>query len=349
MNDTTPATVDRPPARAAAPPERPDKARGSIVWGMERFGLVGLLGVVVVVFSVLRPGTFATIGNWQVISVTQSVLIVTAVALIVPLMAGRFDVSVGANLGLCAIVCSALMAHYGQSLPVAILCALLVGALVGTVNGIVVSYLGVNSIIATLGTATIIGGLVSAYTNGVPITTGISSALADLSATTVARIPVLFILAITLAVVVWFLLTQTPYGRELTAIGSNQRAAQLVGIQVRRHVMLSFVASGFLAGLGGVLQIAASGSGDPSVGGIAFIVPALAAVFLGATTWDPGRYNVPGAVIGLLFVSSVVSGLALMGVRPWVGDVVNGGAVVLAIVLSAQFRRKRSGELEIGT
>ena len=103
-----------------------------------------------------------------------------------------------------------------------------------------------------------------------------------------------------------------------------------------------------LAGVAGILQIAAQGAADPQVGGITFILPAIAAAFLGATTWRPGRFNVPGTLIALLFLGTTVSGLALVGTEPWVTDVFNGAAIIVAIGLSAQFRRRRTGELEIG-
>jgi ribose transport system permease protein len=353
------STVEVPPRHEGSDPvsARPG-ARGTgqrrqrisvLASSLERFGLLILFGVLIAVFSWLRPETFATEANWQVIAVSQSVLVVAAVALIVPLVGGRFDVSVGANLGLCSILCSGLMSRDGVPLIVAIVLAVLVGVTIGVINGLVVAFLGVNSIIATLGMSTILGGLVSAYTNGIPITSGLPTSITGLSGRTIVGVPVLFVLALIIAALVWVGLTQTPYGRELSAIGSNLRAANLVGINVRRKVLLSFVISGALAGVAGVLQLAATGSGDPSVGGINFIVPALAAVFLGATTWQPGKYNVPGAVLGLLFVSAAVSGLALLGVRPWVSDVFNGGAVVLAIIVSAHFRRRRSGVAEVGS
>lgn len=347
MNDVT--LFLEKPTRVGAPEGATTRRALPIAGFLERFGLVVLFAGLVLLFSILRPDTFATVANWQVISISQSVLVVAAIALIVPLISGRFDVSVGANLGMCAVGCAGLMSNNGVPLIVAIAAVLVLGSVVGVVNGYVVAYLGVNSIIATLGMATIMGGLVSAYTNGVPISSGLSPSLANFSIRTLAGVPLLFVIAMVVAALVWAGLTQTAYGRELASIGSNQRAAQLVGVNVRRHILLSFVASGFLAAVAGVLQVTATGSGDPAVGGIGFIVPALAAVFLGATTWTPGKYNVPGAVIGLLFVSTAISGLALLGVRPWVGDVFNGGAVIIAIIVSAQFRRRRSGEVEIGS
>ncbi|GAA1862414.1 ABC transporter permease [Pseudonocardia ailaonensis] len=351
---TTSRTAEGPTASSAAtPPPAPRTPRRRTTSGpgvlLERFGLLILFVALIVLFVALRPGTFATGANFRAIAISQSVLAVAALALMLPLVGGRFDVSVGANLGLCSIVTASLMSRFGLPLPLAILGALVVGGLIGALNGAVVAYLGVNSIIATLGVGTVIGGLVTAYTQGVPISSGLSPALARISTQLVAGLPVLFVIMIVIAVVTWFVLTQTPFGRHLAAVGSNAAASRLTGLRVSRLVLLSFVGSGLLAGLAGVLQVGAQGNGDPTIGGLPFILPALAAVFLGATTWHPGTYNVPGTILGLFFLGTTISGLTLLGVQPWVTDVFNGGAVVLAIVFSAQLKRRRTGFLDIGS
>jgi ribose transport system permease protein len=315
----------------------------------ERFGLLALLVLVVVLFCAIKPDTFATAQNFQNIAISQSVLAIAALALALPLVGGRFDVSVGNNMGLCAIAAAGMMSKNGIPLVPTIILTTAIGSLVGLVNGLIVAYLGVNSIIATIGTGTIMGGLVQAYTKGIPISDGLSSTLTDLNASRVLGIPYMFIIMLFISAVVWFLLTQTPYGRKLLAVGSNQNSAILTGLDVHRLVMLSFVGTGALAGIAGVLQVSAQGSGDPTAGSLTFILPALAAVFLGATTWQPGRYNVPGTLIGLFFVGTTISGLVLVGVQPWVTDVFNGAAVVVAIVISAQLRRRRTGTNEVGT
>lgn len=340
-------------AAPAEPPGHTGEARKQKVdvWLKlaERFGLLALFAIVIVVFSVADSKTFATAANFRNIATSQSVLAVIALALIFPLVGGRFDVSVGANMGLCAILAAALMGNYHFTLAPAIVAAVAAGSLIGAINGTIVTYLGVNSIIATIGTGSILGGLVQAYTKGTPITNGLSPTLTNLSGKTIFGIPDLFIVMLVLSAIVWFVLTQTPYGRRLLATGSNQSAARLTGVNVRRTILVSFALSGCLAGAAGVLLLASEGSGDPSAGGLSSILPALAAVFLGATTWHPGRYNVPGTIIGLFFVGTTISGLVLSGVAPWVTDVFNGAAVVIAIAISAQFRRQRTGTLEIGT
>jgi ribose transport system permease protein len=315
---------------------------------LERSGLILLLIVVVIVFSIVRPETFATAANWRSIANTQPVLAVAAMALIVPLIAGRFDVSVGANLGLCAIATAAAMSRYELPLEVAVVIGVGIGALIGLFNGYIVAYLGVNSIIGTLGVSTILGGLVNGYTGGIPISDRLSPVLTNISVQTVAGMPVLFILMIIIGAATWFMLTQTPYGRYLSAVGANIESARLTGIRVKWIVLRSFVISGALAGVAGVLEIGAQGNAGPDLIGITFILPALAAAFLGATTWRPGHYTVQGTIIALFFLGTTISGLELVGTEPWITDVFNGAAVVLAIAMSAQLRRRRTGTTEIG-
>jgi len=315
----------------------------------ERFGLPVLLVVMAVAFSVAMPETFATAANWRAIAVSESVLAVAAMALMMPLVAGRFDISVGANIGTTSIVCAAVMSKAGLPLAPAVVAALLAGTIIGTVNGGLVAYLGVNSIIATLGVSIILEGLVQAYTQGIPISSHLSTLLTGLSTDLWVGVPVLFILMLVAACLVAVLLNHTTLGRQMVATGVNETAARLNGIATRRVLLGSFMVAGLLAGLAGVLQVAAQGNGNPQVGGITFILPALAAVFLGATTLRPGTYNVGGTIIALFFIGVAVSGLAILGAQPWVTTVFNGTAVVVAVSLSAIFRRYRTGVSELGT
>jgi ribose transport system permease protein len=315
---------------------------------LERGGLILFLVVIIALFSFLEPETFPTTANWRGIATSQPVLAVAGFALIVPLIGGRFDISVGANLGLSAIVAAAAMSRHELPLGVAIMLGVGTGALIGLLNGFIVAYLGVNSIIGTLGVSTILGGVVNGYTEGIPISSRLSPLLTDISVESVAGIPVLFILMVIIAAATWFLLTQTPYGRYLFAVGASHESARLTGIRINRIVLLSFVISGALAGVAGILQIGSQGNAGPSLIGVVFILPALAAAFLGATTWNPGRYSVQGTIIAIFFLGTTVSGLALLGTEPWVTDVFNGAAVVLAIALSAQLRRRRTGASEVG-
>ena len=309
----------------------------------ERSGLAGLFIVMIIVFSILEPSTFATLENWRSIATSQSVVAVAALAVVFPLVCGRFDLSVGAIVGVTSIAAAGSMSRNSLPLMAAIVIALVLGSAIGLVNGMLISYFGINSLISTIGMSTVLGGVVTAYTGGIPISSGISSLLTNLSVQVVAGIPALFIIMVVIGVVCWLVLKSTVYGRQLRAVGSNETAATLTGLPVRRTVMLSFVVSGFLGGCAGVLQIASQGNGNPQIAGITYLLPAIAAVFLGATTIVPGEYNVPGTILALFFVGAAVSGLTLAGAASWITDVFNGAIVIIAVGLAAAFRRRRTG------
>lgn len=310
----------------------------------ERFGLLGLMLVAIVLFAVLQPDSFATIDNLRAILASQSTLIVLALALMVPLIAGNFDLSVGANAIASGILAAGMMAHHDWGLAAATAAALVFAVLIGAINGFLVAYRGLNGLIATLGTATVLTGLISSYTDDQAITNNISGTLTNLGIKNFLGIPTLAVIALVVAVIVGYVITQTPAGRRLTAIGSSSSAARLVGVRVSRITFLSFIVAGLLAGITGMMIVAQQGSGNPAVNGVALLLPALAAVYLGASTLFPGQFNVPGTVLGLLFVAVIVSGLTLSGAAPWVESVVNGTALIVAVGASTAFRRRRMGE-----
>lgn len=310
----------------------------------ERFGLLALMLIAIVLFGLLQPDSFATWDNVQAILGSQSTLIVLSLALMVPLIAGNFDLSVGANAIASGILAAGMMANNEWGLLASTAAALVFAVFIGVVNGYLVAYRGLNGLIATLGTATVLTGLISSYTDDQAITKNISSTLTDIGIGNFLGIPTLAVIALVVAMIVGYVITQTPVGRRLTAIGSSSSAARLVGVRVSRITFLSFVVSGLLAGIAGMMIVAQQGSGNPAVNGVALLLPALAAVYLGASTLFPGQFNVPGTVLGLLFVAVIVSGLTLSGAEPWVESVVNGAALIIAVGASTTFRRRRMGE-----
>jgi ribose transport system permease protein len=326
----------------------PPKRERDWVESAERYGLVGAFVIQIVIFSILVPHTFPTVQNWQGIAISQSVSAAIAFALMIPLVAGRFDISVGSNLGLAMIVAGEVMTKAHLPLSVAVVAALASSTLVGVVNGVVVAYFGVNSIIATLGSASILTGIVQLITGGVPIVSGLSPTLTGLGSDEVHGIPEIFIAMLIVAAVVWYAQTQTTWGRNTASVGSNFQAARLVGINVRRNILTIFIASGAMAGVAGLLEMANIGSADPSVGGIPLLLPALAAVFLGSTAFTPGHYNVPGTIVGIFFVAATISGLALIGTQVWAESVVEGGIVIIAVSTSQYIRRRRTNEPQVG-
>ncbi|PPJ35712.1 ABC transporter permease [Nocardia nova] len=318
-------------------------SRGDLLQLGERFGLVLFLLSVIALFSIMHPDTFATEANWRVIVSSQAVTLVVALALMIPLLSNNFDLSVGSVAGMSAMLAAGVMARNHWSLLVACFVVLVLGMTIGLFNGLLVTKLGLNGLIATLGTSTILDGALSWYSKNLSISYGISDGLVEFGTKTIAGLPWLAAVAVIIAALVAYVVTQTPVGRKLVAIGSSSPAARLVGIRVDAIVLGSYVISGILGAGAGILLLAQQGSASPGANGISFLLPALAAVFLGASTWRPGQFNVMGTILGLLLVAITVSGFTLSGAASWVNSVCYGAALIVAVGASAWFRRRRTG------
>lgn len=308
----------------------------------ERYALPLLLVAVCAFFS-LDPATrdtFPTELNAREVLVNQVPVVIVALGLLFPLVSGAFDLSIGAVAGASAVVTTTMMARFGLPVAAAIAGGLLFGVIVGAVNGFLISRLELNAFIVTLGMNTLLTGLMTWYTHGNDISTGVSPALADFgSGQWLGITPVLY-LAFILLVACWYVLGHTPFGRSVHAIGSNARAAGLVGINVRRATFTCFLTSGGLCGIAGVAMVAIN-AGAVLSEGPGLLWPALTAVLLGATTILPGRYSVAGLLIGVLFLAASVSGLTLSGQQNWVNDVFDGAALVVAVAVSTTLAKRR--------
>lgn len=309
----------------------------------ERAGLLILLVLMIVFFSIdgATGEVFRSGPNTRSILANQSVTGLIALAMVVPLVAGYFDLSTAAVAGLANVTTAALIGTHGWPVALGIAAAMGVAALVGVVNGLLVAKLKLNGFVVTLGMYTLIGGLLQFYTKGTAVTEGIPSSFNDWGSLRYLGIPRPFWLLVVIGLVTWYGLMHTPWGRQLASIGSNPRAAHLVGIRVDRRVFSSLVASALLAGAAGVLLTSRSGGADP-VEGTSYLFPALAAVFLGATTIRPGSYNVWGTVAGVFVVAVGVSGFTLLGAAAWLTDVFNGGALIIAVAVSTLAGQRRA-------
>jgi ribose transport system permease protein len=335
---------------ASLPPTDPSAghsglSRASLEF-VERAGLPILLLILFAFFALdSKSGSaFLSGGNIQNILGNQAVTGLVALAMVVPLVAGYFDLSVSAITGVANVAVAATIGTHGWPIPLALLFGLGIGGLIGFVNGFLVAKLRLNGFVVTLGTYTFLLGVVQWYTQGQLITNGIPLSFGAWGSEKWLGMPRPFILLIVVAFVIWYVLTQSPYGRFLEGIGSNESAARLVGINTERVVWISFIISGALAAMAGALQTSRAGSGDPQAG-TAFLFPALAAVFLGATTIKPGRYNVWGAMVGVYFVAVSVSGFTLLGADVWVQPVFNGLSLVVAVALSTLIARRRESRM----
>lgn len=342
MTSTIPAATAVENATEKPPRAAHRRRVPSVTTVLEHAGLPLFLGLLILFFAVNETSStaFRSTANINNIFANQSVTGLIALAMVVPLVCGYFDLSVAAIAGLTNVTAAAVIGTHGQPVFVGILAAFAVGIAAGLINAFLVAGLRLNGFIATLGTYTLIGGLLQWYTEGQTITNGIPRELSDWGTQAFIGIPVPFWLLMGVSLVTWYLLMQTPFGRRLEAIGSNESAARLVGIRVDRAVALTFVISALLASVAGVLLTIRTGGANPT-SGTAYLFPALAAVFLGATAIRPGRYNVWGTIFGVFLVAVAVNGFTFMGAEAWVTPVFNGSALVLAVAVSTLMGRAR--------
>jgi ribose transport system permease protein len=334
--DAPAATVGEidPAAKPARAPLRPSR---SAVAQWSRFALPGLLVLLVVCFTIVEPNTFATFDNARTILTTQATLTILALSALCTLKVGQFDLSLGAQLGLAQVVLPGLLSKNDVNIGVAIVGALVCTTLVGLFNGVLVAKVKLDSFIVTLGVATVLQALVLWYTNAQIIFEGIPPSLVAITTTSVAGIPLPIIYVAAIAIAIWIVLERTPFGRFMEAVGGSQDAARLSGINSDAVTILSFTMGGLLAGVAGVLAASQVGSGNPSLGP-EFLLPAFAAVFLGATSFSVGRFNVWGTLIAVLTVATGVAGLNLLGVPQWVNPLFNGVALLIAITATRFLR-----------
>ena len=317
----------------------------------ERAGLPGLLIILIALFTWLpSTGTnFRDMDNIRNVLANQSVTGLIALAMVVPLISGYFDLSVAAIAGLSNVTVASLIVDHDQSVTVALIAGVLVGVLAGCINAFLIAALNLDAFVATLGTYIFWSGTLALYTGGETIANGIPLDFSLWTIQTWLGVPRPFWLLGATALIVWLVLTQVPFGRRLSAIGSNELAAALAGIRTRRAVAISYVVAGLLAGVAGALLTSANGGGDSS-SAISYLFPALAAVFLGRTAINPGHYNVWGTMLGLFFVAVAVNGFTLMGAPASVTQMFNGAALVVSLAiatLSARARERRARAIQL--
>ncbi|MEO0830151.1 MAG: ABC transporter permease, partial [Pseudomonadota bacterium] len=220
------------------------------------YGLVILTFFLIALFSILLPNTFPTMLNLRAIVSDKAIIALLSLGAMIPMAAGRIDLTVGYGIVLWHILAISLQTLLGLPWPIAVATVLLLGAFTGFLNGLLVEVAKIDSFIATLGTGTVLYALALWHTGGRQMVGVLPDGFYGLSTTFVFGLPITgyYILAIT--IVMWIVLEYTPVGRYLYAIGANQRAAQLNGIPTRKYVIGAFVASGAMTALAGVLLAA---------------------------------------------------------------------------------------------
>jgi ribose transport system permease protein len=304
------------------------------------YGLVILTVFLILLFSVLLPNTFPTLLNLRSIISDKAIIMLLSLGVMIPMSAGRIDLTVGYGIVLWHILAISLQTMYGFSWPAAVICVLMLGAIMGMLNGLLVEVARIDSFIATLGTGTVLYALALWHSEGRQVVGAVDPAFYGLATTMVFGLPVTGFYVIGIAIIMWLVYEYLPVGRYLYAIGASPKAAALNGIPVRRYVMGSFVASGLMTALAGVLLAAKLRIGQASVG-LEFLLPALVGAFLGSTTIKPGRVNVWGTMIGVIILAVGISGIQQFGGSFWVEPMFNGATLIVAIGIAGYAQRRK--------
>ncbi|MFM8380692.1 MAG: ABC transporter permease [Actinomycetota bacterium] len=322
-----------------------DERRSHIKWRPfhpRNISVLYLYGLTWLIFSTWISDTWLTWLTHRSVMNQNAILLVVALGLLIPLSAGVFDLSIAGTVSASAVTVSWLLIEPKWPIPLAILAALLVGVIVGSINGFLVVKIHIDSFIATLGMGSILTAYAVWRSNNRSLL-GFPDAFNDLSTQWFGGLNKTVLVGLVLAVVMWFVLEHTALGRYLFATGGAREAARLAGVQTDRYLWGSLVTSATFAALAGVLLSSQFGSSQAQ-SGAPYLLPAFAAAFLGSTQFKR-RFNVWGTVLAVFVLQSGVKGLQLAGVSStWVESLFFGVALIVAVGFSAYRKRVHGGQ-----
>jgi ribose transport system permease protein len=304
---------------------------------MREMAMVVLIFITGLILTIFTPYFFSTT---NFIAITRGFamegMVVIGMSLL--LISGAFDLSVGSVMALAGIVCAWLMVGLKLSIPLAVFGGLVTGGVTGMINGLIISKIKVNPLIATLGMMAVARGVCLGVTEGRPVI-NVPMDFAWLGQGSLMGLPVPFIIMLVLVIIVDILLRRGRTLRQLYYVGGNEKAARLSGIKVDKIILVTFIASGVFAALAGIISMARLQSGIPT----AFIgveLRIIAACVIGGMSLSGGEGTVTGALLGLVFMALVSNAMTLFGVSIYWEGVVTGTILTLAVSLDMLSRRR---------
>ncbi|MBX3194476.1 MAG: ABC transporter permease [Schumannella sp.] len=304
---------------------------------LSRYGTLIGLALMLIVFTLRAPTVFPTLTNFTNILAQGSLTAIIAAGLTYALVVGEFDLSIGYAASFAGLLVVGFMAIQGMPIWLAIALMLVIGAGLGAVNGILVTKVRINAVIATLGVGTILIGAAFAY-SPFPIVTNIPPEFSLLSLGRVIGVPNSIPIMVIVLAILWVILNKTDLGQKMQAVGGNMEAARLSGIRVDRIKIFAFVVAGVCAALTGIMLSSLLGSGTSSAAN-GYLLNAFAAVFLGSATLRDGEFHIVGTLVGVLIIVVGFNGLSIFGAPSWAQQVFSGGILILAVGLSTLSRR----------
>lgn len=296
--------------------------------------LIGL--IVVSVLMGFASDNFFSVSNIFNVLRQVSIVAILAVGMTFVILTGGIDLSVGAVMALAGTIAAGLMVNFGMPGWVGLLGGLGVGVILGIFNGYLVAWGRMPAIIVTLATMGIARGLGLIYSGGYPIS-GIPSWISWFGVGRIGIVPVPVIAMVIVYAVAWVLLQRTPFGRHVYAIGGNELAAKLSGVKTQRVKLAVYAISGVTAAIAALILTGRLMSGQPNAG-VGFELDAIAAVVLGGTAIAGGRGLILGTLIGAILLGILNNGLNLMGINPYLQDVIKGLIILLAIYIGREWR-----------
>lgn len=334
------STVTEPPPTEPAAESSSAPGRPGWSWlarlSPKRISAVYLWIFFVALFAVITPDTFLTSTTFALVFRSGVITCVLALAFLVPLAAGGYDLSIGSVLALSLGLMVYLSIHSHIPTPVCALIAIAACALTGFISGFIVVRLHVNSFIATLGVGQVLAGAVLLLSNNTELVAQFPTYWSNLGTDNVLGIPIVVYLLVVLAAVMWYVVEFTPVGRALFATGGNPDAARLSGVPTDRVMWSVFVVSGAIAGLAGVIFSMQSGLFSSGIGP-GYLFPAVAAVFLGASQLSQ-RPNVWGTLIAYFALAFGIQGLSLSAssASVWSQPVFQGVSLIIAVAVASR-------------
>jgi len=323
----------RPAADRGASPDpvdSPTPPRDRVIEFLAREGFIVIFALWALYLAVVTD-TFLTQGNVIILLRQAAIFAIVGIGTTMLAILGDLDISFGAILALSGSVGAAWVVGGAHPL-VGIMIAVSIGAIVGTVNGILVNYVKILSVVATLGTLGAVEGIAMMYTGGQSIFGENLNRLSFLSRDSVGIMPIPVLIAFGMYVVAWFVTTRTQFGAHLYATGDNREAAFRAGIPVARIRFTAFIVAGSLAGFAGLMQASRIGRAQATMG-VDSLFPVLTAVILGGTSLHGGRGRLVNTLIASVFLASITNGLILLGIGTEVQRVVQGAVLIAAVSL----------------
>jgi ribose transport system permease protein len=303
-------------------------------------GALYVWALIVVVFGVWIPDLFFTSSALGQIANGYSIDAIAALALVLPLSAGVYDLSVGSIMGLSGVVAGALLRDTHLPVGLVVLIAVATGLAAGGLNALIV-FIGIDSFIGTLATGSVIAAVTLGASGQQILTSRMTGGFTSWASTSVWVIQLPFFYVLIIAVILAVVLTRTVLGRRAYASGFNPVASRLAGVSVDRIRTFSLLASGVLAAFAGVALAARVQAADPSVGPT-YLIPAFSAAFLGATQFRSGRFNPWGTLVAVFMIGTGSVGLLLAGAPQWSPQLFQGVVLIIAVGITVVSRRGRN-------